>query len=440
MRFTALIFVQVLFLLMGFGTGCDSDLSPVDSGFDNEDVIGILISPEKVILPLGESVQLTATGLLENRTSRDLTPYVTWLTADASIAGVSNGLDQEGQVTGKAIGGTLVRAKLDEVTSTDVQIEVTEAELVGLAIEPKSITVQEGQSVQLKAIAAFSDGQRSDASSQVRWVTKDGSIAQLSSGGKLSGIEAGTTEIHVEWSGLTSDSVTVSVKKQQPPELVISEVSGESSDTLLSLTVEVKNEGDVGASDFFVDVFIDPITTPTVGDYGDDWIVVEYLGPAERVRHTFTFDLSRGTHDVYVLLDSLNHVKESNESNNVFGTTMDVGSGPSGPNLSFDRFEYLADSESVYYAIDVLNSGSEPVGPFYIDLFLDTWSQPAYNTDGDEFIDVEEGLEPGETLFADFFLDEPCSYCYSWIVVDSYDEIDETNEADNVAGPLYVIP
>ena len=147
MRFTALIFVQVLFLLMGFGTGCDSDLSPVDSGFDNEDVIGILISPEKVILPLGESVQLTATGLLENRTSRDLTPYVTWLTADASIAGVSNGLDQEGQVTGKAIGGTLVRAKLDEVTSTDVQIEVTEAELVGLAIEPKSITVQEGQSV-----------------------------------------------------------------------------------------------------------------------------------------------------------------------------------------------------------------------------------------------------------------------------------------------------
>ena len=87
-----------------------------------------------------------------------------------------------------------------------------------------------------------------------------------------------------------------------------------------------------------------------------------------------------------------------------------------------------------------MNSGSEPVGPFYIDLFLDTWSQPAYNTDGDEFIDVEEGLEPGETLFADFFLDEPCSYCYSWIVVDSYDEIDETNEADNVAGPLYVIP
>lgn len=440
MRMRALVFLQILIVLVGLGAACNSDLSPVDSGFDNEDVIGILISPEKVILPLGESIQLTATGLLENRTSRDLTPYVTWMTADASVASVSNSLDQEGQVKGMAVGGTRVRAKLDDVTSVDVVVEVTEAELIGLAIEPKSITVQEGQTVQLKAMAAFSDGQRSDASSQVRWRTKDGSIAQLSSGGKLSGIAAGTTEIHVEWNGIASDMVTVSVKKQEPPELVISEVTGESSDTLLSLTVEVKNEGDVGASDFFVDVFIDPPSVPVVGDYGDDWVVVEYLGPGERFRHTFTFTLSRGAHDVYVLLDSLNHVKEPNESNNVFGTTIEVGSGPSGPNLSFDRFEYLADSESVYYAIDVLNSGSEAVGPFYIDLFLDTWSQPAFNTDGDEYIDVEEGLAPGESLFADFFSDEPCSYCYSWIVVDTYDEIDETNEADNVAGPLYIVP
>ena len=440
MRIGALVFIQVLCVLVGFGAGCNSDLSPVDSGFDNEDVIGILISPEKVILPLGESISLTATGLLENRTSRDLTPYVTWMTADASVASVSNALDQEGQVTGESVGGTLIRAKLDDITSVDVRVEVTEAELVGLAIEPKTITVQEGQGVQLKAMAAFSDGQRSDASSQVRWLTKDGSIAQLSSGGKLNGIAAGTTEIHVEWNGITSATVSVSVKKQQPPDLVISEVTGESSDTLLSLTVEVKNEGDVGASDFFVDVFIDPISIPDIGDYGDDWIVVEYLGPNERVRHTFTFDLSRGVHDVSVLLDSLNHVKESNESNNTFGTTMEVGSGPSGPNLSFDRFEYLADSDSVYYAIDVLNSGSEAVGAFYIDLFLDTWSQPAFNMDGDEFIDVDAGLAPGESLFADFFSAEPCAYCYSWIVVDTYDEIDETNESDNVAGPLYIIP
>jgi hypothetical protein len=189
-----------------------------------------------------------------------------------------------------------------------------------------------------------------------------------------------------------------------------------------------------------VDVFIDSPTEPVLGDYGDDWILVEYLGPEESVRHTFTFELARGQHDIHVLVDSLDYVTESNEENNLFATSIEVGSGPSGPNLSFDRFEYIADSDSVYYAIDVLNSGSEAVGSFYIDLFLDTWTEPSFNSDGDEFIDVEGGLVPGETLYADFFLDEPCSYCYSWIMVDSYDEIDETDETDNIAGALYVIP
>lgn len=423
------------------GCGCTDNLSPVDTDvLEDEDVIGILLSPEKVILPLGESLQLKATGLMENRTSRDLTHYVTWMTADASVVAVSNSLDQEGIVTGASVGGTKIRARLGEVYSVDIDVEVTEAQLVGLAIEPKAVSIQEGQVVQLKAMAVFSDGQRSDAAAQVRWLTTDGSVAQLQSGGLLTGKSQGTTNIHVEWGSVSSEPVEVKVSKQEPPDIVISEVTGESSDTLLSVTVEVRNDGDVGASDFFVDVFIDSVSEPKLGDYGDDWIVVAYLGPDEVVRHTFTFILSVGEHSVQVLADSLDHVKESDEGNNVFGTTIVVGSGPSGPNLSFDRFEYLADSDSVYYAIDVLNSGSETVGAFYIDLFLDTWSEPSFNTDGDTFVDVADGLIPGESHYADFFLDEPCSYCYTWIIVDSYDEVAETDETDNIAGPLYVVP
>ena len=429
-----------LFQLM-LGTGCTDKLQPVDTGGEFEgEVIGILISPEKVILPLGESVQLVATGLMDNRTSRDLTPYVTWMTANASVAGVSNGLDSEGLLTGASVGSTKIRAHYEEVFSVDVDVEVTEATLVGLAIEPKSITVQEDQEVQLKAMAVFSDGKRSDAASQVRWVTADGSVAQLSGGGVLKGKSEGSTTIHVVWGDVKSEASEVTVKKQAPADIAITAVNGESSDTLLSLTVEATNTGDVGASDFFVDVFVNLETTPSIGDYGDEWIIVEYLGPGEVIRHTFTFDLSRGEHTIQVLADSLNHVKESDEDNNYFGTSVTVGSGPSGPNLSFERFEYIADSESVYYAIDVLNTGSESVGAFYVDLFLDSWSAPAFNTDGDEYIDVPAGLSPGETHYADFFLDESCSYCYSWIIVDSYNEIEETDETDNIAGALYVIP
>ena len=420
--------------------GCTDKLKPVDTGDVNfDDVVGILITPEKIILPLGESVQLEATGLTEDRESRDLTHYVTWVSDSGSVAQVSNSLDAEGVVTGEGIGSTRVRASLGDVISIDVDVEVTEAELVGLAVEPKNITVQEGQTVQLKAMAVFSDGKRSDAAAQVRWLTADGSVAQLESGGSLTGKTAGSTEVHVVWGEVTSEPADVVVKKQAPADLVISEVHGESSDTLLSVTVAVTNEGDVGASDFFLDVFIDAPGTPAIGDYGDDWILVSYLGPGEVIKHTFTFELSRGEHSVQVLADSLDSVTETNENNNSFATTITVGSGPSGPNLSFDRFEYIADSESVYYAIDVLNTGSESVSAFYVDLFLDSFTQPPLFSDGDKYVDVD-GLAPGETHYADFFLDESCSYCYTWIVVDSYDEIDETDESDNVAGPLYVVP
>ena len=131
-----------------FVVGCTDKLQPIDTGepIDGE-VIGILISPEKVILPLGESVQLVATGLMDNRTSRDLTPYVTWMTANGSVASVSNSLDSEGLLTGASVGSTKIRAHYEEVFSVDVDVEVTEASLVGLAIEPKEITVQEGQEV-----------------------------------------------------------------------------------------------------------------------------------------------------------------------------------------------------------------------------------------------------------------------------------------------------
>ena len=426
-------------LLLGMAGGCTNKSDDDETGLDPiGTVLGILISPEKVILPLGESAQLTATGLMENRTSRDLTHYVEWVSMDPDIVEMNNGLDAEGTVTGLKVGATTVRAFVDEVESVDVTVEVTEATLVGLVVEPDPVTVEVGQTVQLQAHAAFSDGNRSDAAAQVRWVTSSGAVAQVSGGGKLTGQSIGSAEVRAIWGEVESRNVDVSVKEASRPDIVITSVTGESSDTLLILTVGVSNTGGVGATDFFVDVFLDT-GVPEVGDFGDDWLMVEYLGPDEEKQYTFTFELSRGEHSVHVFADSLDTVEEKEESNNIFGTSVDVGSGVSGPNLTFEKFQFVADSESVYYAIDVLNNGSEDVGEFYVDLFLDSWSEPALETDGDAYVDVLS-LAAGESTYADFFFAEPCNYCYTWIIVDSYNEIEETREDDNIAGAAYVIP
>jgi len=436
--FTQLRWLGLIVGVLGTLVGCpntDDD----DTGVESDEILGILVAPERIVLPLGESVQLTATGLLETRNSKDLTHVVNWVSATASVADVSNDLDNEGVVTGQSVGQTVVRATSQGIESNSVEVEVTEASLIGLSIEPSEIVVEVGQQVQLQAMAVFSDGNRSDAAAQVRWVTGDGAIATLAAGGLLSGASVGTTDIKAIWNDIESDATGVEVLQQANPDLTISQVSGESSSTDITLTVTVENKGTVGASSAFVDVFLDPVSMPTAGDYGDDWEMVEYVGPGGIATISFTLSAGEGNHQIVVLVDSDDSIAESNEGNNSFTTTIDVGSENSGPNLTVNYFDYVADDEAVYYAVDIYNSGSEDVGRFYVDLYLDEVSAPELYSDGERYVDVES-LSAGGTEYADFLIEEPCNYCWSWILIDSYDEVSETDETDNISGPLTIIP
>ena len=417
---------------------CTDKLGGDDSGLDKVPV-GILVQPEQLVVPTGTSARLTATGLYDDRTSADVTHLVDWSSGNAGIAKVSNDLDKEGEVTGVAVGATTVTANLGGVDSVPVEVSVTNAELVGLTVEPKSLDLAVGDEVQLKAIAAYSDGNRADSSSQVRWITGDGSVAQIASGGVLTAAGAGSTTIYADWDGTVSPDVEVSVVQSANVDLKIREVEAESSATDVVLTVVVENTGSKGASDFFVDAWLDPSGTPEVGDYGDDYALVEYVGASDTAQLTFWFDADPGSHTVAVVVDSENTVEESNEGNNIFEGSIDVsGGGGSGPNLEITYFDWVADETQIYYVVDVTNSGGEDAGVFYVDLYLDQSYEPELYTDGDQYIEATNGLAAGETGYADFLFDvSDCYYCTSWVLIDSYDEVEETDEDDNVGGPVY---
>ena len=53
--------------ILGACTSGGSGLNETDE--PKADVLGILITPEQVVIPEGDSVQLTATGLKDDRTS-----------------------------------------------------------------------------------------------------------------------------------------------------------------------------------------------------------------------------------------------------------------------------------------------------------------------------------------------------------------------------------
>jgi uncharacterized protein YjdB len=425
-------------LVLAACKGGDSDST--DTNVDLGDLVGILLTPEQPVMPVGGDTQLTATGLLSDRTTTDLTAVVEWQSSDSGVATVSDGLDQEGLLTAAGTGEAVITATAEGITSSEVKVTVTDAELLGISVEPKEVTVAAGDTLSLTCQAAWSDGSRGDASGQVRWVTGNGEVATMDPGGLLTGVAVGRTEVHAEWEATASNVAAVEVieASDDRADLEVQEVTIEAGGGYAVVTVRIVNNGGNSANAFWVDVFVDAPSTPSVGDYGDDFTEVDYVGPQGGYAVlTFTVPMGDGAHEVAVLLDSAGTVDEEDEANNVWSDIFETSSTVPGPNLTITYFDWLADETSIYYAIDVLNGGSEDAPEFFIDLFLDQGSEPAIETDGDEYVTVA-GLGAGETTSADFLVDRTCSSCTSWILIDSYDHVEETDENDNVAGPIEV--
>ncbi len=434
--------IRPAMLLIVLGA-CTDKLLPIDETGDTDSaqssaLIGILITPERVTVPLGEEVQLRATGLREDRSTVDLTAVVEWSSNNTTVASLTGSLDQEGLVTGQTVGTATIVAGQGAILSPPVTVTVTQAELLGLIVEPESVSLEAGDTVQLRATAAFSDGTRSDAASQVRWITGSGSVATIALGGLMTAVAPGNTEVIAEWQGHEATPLPVTVVSSAEPDLQIDTVTFESSADEVTVTLRIGNTGNVGASDYWADVFIDPDTPPQPGDLGNQYFPLFYTEAGDTTEIVWTFTSTTGEHSLYVLIDSDNEVAESNESNNgsahAFSVTEEIG----GPNLVLTYFDYIADSDSIFYVIDVANTGGEDVGEFYIDMWVDSEEDPTPSGIGDRYLRIP-GLAAGETTSADFlFEDEFCIYCFSWAMVDTNAEVEETDESDNIVGPLEV--
>lgn len=417
----------------------------VDVEFSSSvDVLGIVVTPGEVIVPVGSEVQLEALGLNDIRETMDLTDAVVWYTGSPSVASISNELSKEGVLRGLMAGTAQVYADFDGVQSSVSKITVTDADLVRLSITPPSVTLADGDSVQLSAEASFADGTSSNASSQVRWITADGSVAVLSAGGLLEANGIGSTEVMVEWNGVQSEPVDVSVIDEVSStnaDLVFTGIYGGIEDGHVEVTIDVRNDGTNPAGEFWVDLFMDPVFEPTYGDWPDAFYMVDYLGAGESTVVTFTSPTTNDRHEFAVLLDSLNTVAESNENNNILSSATDEygGSGdpgPSGgqPNLRFDYVGgYSGDTETEYW-VNVTNDGTVPADGFYIDVFFDRTEDesPSILDDGDgwKFVD---GLSVGETIYATIVVEDTCFSCGAWLMLDGFDLNEESDESDNLA-------
>ena len=400
-------------------------------------VVGILVTPDDLVVPTGEAVQLQVTGLLPEHESVDLTASVGWVVDDPAVATVSDGLDEEGVLRGIAPGITTFRATYADVASPEVRVQVTDAELERLSVSPGRADLAVGASVELAATATFSDGSTGDFSSQVRWITDDPSVVRFGEGSRLDAAGIGETVVRAAFEGHDSEDVPVVVVAAPAANLMVAAATGSISGGVLDLDVTVRNMGATGAADFWVDVFVDPETAPVVGDVGDDFTLVPYVGADSTASLTFEVPVGPGDHEVLVFVDSIDDVPEEDELDNQFTATLGGGTETTGPDLVVSYFDYLSDGVSVLWAVDVENQGDEDAGWFYVDLFIDQSIPPTLYDDGEEYTTID-GIAAGDVDFIDFEVDVVCAGCASWVMVDGYDAVEESDESNNVAGPLGV--
>ena len=447
-------FIAAIVLLGGLG--CQTTFEPVGGngggGTVGPSLIGIGLSPVNPKVVLGEDIQFTATGFYSNQTTIDITDTVDWASSDSSVLTVTGALDQEGFGSSVAAGAAQVKASYFEIESNLITVSVTEALIEDLSVSPSTAQLEVDGSLQLSAEASFSDGSRGNVSGSVRWLTDDGSVATVDTGGRVTGKAAGATAVTAiyEQGEIVLEAVPAAI------EVVGEGVSvGEadvrvvgfdtvSTETGVAYTIEVRNSGSAAASGFWVDVWLNRTATPDPPPTnGDAYEYIELLESSESAEVTIVLESSPGTYSSWAMVDSFANVIEGSlgEGNNLWGpqsVTVSAGGGPIGPDVSVSYLQGFIQADQVLYIVDVTNTGDEVADNFTVGVFSNPGFPPATGQTPDEVGEVTS-LAPGATETLTIIVRAlPETIWQSYVLADVDGEITEPNEGNNVSGFLVV--
>jgi hypothetical protein len=205
----ALATVLSLALLLSLTTtqsGCGGGSSAATAPPSAKSLTSILISPSTPTVALGQSQQLTATGVFSDGRRQDLTKTVTWASAHPSVASIN----ESGLASGKSVGGAKVTATSGSVTAS-ITLTVGAAALVSIAVTPNGFSIAKGETQQLSAVGAFSDGSQKAVTDSVAWSVFPTGIVSLSDTGLVRGQSVGSAKVIVTLDSVRgTDLLTVS--------------------------------------------------------------------------------------------------------------------------------------------------------------------------------------------------------------------------------------
>lgn len=178
------------------------------------------ISPANLSLAAGTEQQLVATGKYSDGGTQTLDEGVLWESGDNTIVVV----DGQGRISARAPGTTHISARFDSQLGS-VEVTVTPATLVSLAISPAAPSLVAGTTTTLQLLGTFSDGTSQDLSQQAAWQSDSASVAEVGNAagqaGLVTALAAGTAIVSADVEG-QSAQVTLTVNAASLTGLTIS--------------------------------------------------------------------------------------------------------------------------------------------------------------------------------------------------------------------------
>ena len=175
----------------------------------NAQLTSIAVSPSKPQIAKDTTQQFTATGSFNDNTQKALTSQVTWGSSNTSIATINNSPGLQGLATGLIPGTVTITATSGSITGS-AQLNVSNANLVSIAVTPANQTVNLASLHQLTATGTFDDSTTQNISGIVTWSSSATSVATMTSTGLVSAVGLGPATI-LATSGSISGSTGVTV-------------------------------------------------------------------------------------------------------------------------------------------------------------------------------------------------------------------------------------
>ncbi len=172
------------------------------------------LSPDASIYSGGQ-LSFAAEGIYSDGSTSPLTNKVTWHSSAIDIAQI----DDQGILTGVAIGAVEVKASYEGIESNIINVSITDAILLSLETTPAIISVPKGVPITLKVNATLSDSSIVDVTKWVDW--SHSSVADSILESTFVEYEEGKYQVIASLQGIHSNVVDITVTEAEVVSILI---------------------------------------------------------------------------------------------------------------------------------------------------------------------------------------------------------------------------